>query len=266
MISFSQSSIIPKILAISVTTTMVFGCHSGYEEKDGKMYHKWIHGGRWSKEYTLMEKADPNTFETIHHDLNIDLGKDDEHVYKDASILENADPHTFTQVTEYYWKDKNYVFLLQFGGHNCIIQNADPKTFKVLGEFHWAKDDQNIFHEFKTIDIADSEELEVINEDWGRSQSHYYCGHHRLDSIDYKSAEIVKAKFMDDPEQYSYYIKDDKSVFYQNTRVKGADPKTFVADGIGSFGHDKTYMYSGASNRGKITPEYRNTYMIKTSD
>jgi hypothetical protein len=42
-----------------------------------------------------------------------------------------------------------------------------------------------------------------------------------------------------------------------------ANPKTFKADGVGSFGHDDKFMFDWEKNKGPITEQYRQTYIDK---
>src|SRR5688572_11512541 len=124
-----------SIKAAAVHLLVLFllaSCHSGYEEKNGKIYHQWIHGGSWTKKESLVKEADASSFEVIENDIHLDLAKDKNHVFKDASVIEHADPSTFSQIKEYYWKDKDHVYLLQFGGTECRIPNADPETFVII--------------------------------------------------------------------------------------------------------------------------------------
>ncbi len=235
------------LLALTITLT---SCHSGYEEKNGKIYYKWINGGSWKRENTLVD-ADAKTFETIKTDLNIHLGKDKEHVFKDASILEHADPNTFEQVKEYYWQDKNNVYLLQFGGTDCKIENADPKTFKVIKDYLWAQDKSNVYYRFDKLQDVNPVKFVAIDEEWGKDDKYYYFNNLRVDSLDYQTAEIVSP----------YYIKDKNSVFFREKVVKDANPKTFKTNGIGSAGYDDKYMFSGVTNEGLITEEYRKKYI-----
>lgn len=236
------------LLTLSVT---LISCHSGYEEKNGKIYYKWIHGGNWTRENTLLNDADAETFETINNDINIHLGKDKNHVYKDASILEHADPKTFEQVKDYYWKDKNYVYLLQFGGTDCKIKNADTKSFKVIKDYHWTHDNNNVYYQFDQLLSVNPNKFIAIDEEWGKDDCFYYYHNLRIDSLDYKTAEIVSP----------YYIKDKYRVFFRDTIVYDANPKTFKADGVGSFGHDDKYMFDWEKNEGPITEQYRKTYI-----
>jgi len=246
------------LLTLSVTLT---SCHSGYEEKDGKIYYKWIHGGNWTRESTLLEDADAETFEAIDNHINVHLGKDKNHVYKDASIIEHADPRTFEQVKEYYWKDKSNVYLIQYGGTDCRIKNADPKSFKVLKDYNWSLDNNNVYYDFEKLKDVNPKTFIALNEKWGKDNRYYYYQNQRLDSLDYKTAEIVIAYFGDEPARPSDYIKDAKNVYFQNTLVKDANPKTFKADGVGSFGHDDKFMFNWEKNEGSITEEYNKTYI-----
>lgn len=237
-------------ILLTLGSTMT-SCHSGYEEKDGKIYYKWIHGGNWTRENTLLQEADAETFETIDNNINVHLGKDKNYVFKGASILEYADPNTFEQVKEYYWKDKNNVYLLQFGGTDCRIKDADPKTFKVIKDYHWTQDKNNVFYQFDKLLNVNSHKFVAIDEEWGKDDNFYFYHNLRIDSLDYKTAEIVSP----------YYIKDKYRVFFRDTIVNDANPKTFKADGVGSFGHDDKYMFDWEKNEGPITEQYRKSYI-----
>jgi len=236
-----------------IVATLLSSCHDGYEKKDGQVYHKWFHGGNWTKEYTLIEEADAETFETIDHNLNLDLAKDKNHVFKDAAVLENADPKTFVQVKNYFWKDKNHVFLIQFGGTKCIIELADPSSFQVIENYLWSIDRSHVFYKFDLLKGVNPKEFSAINEEWGKDNHFYYWNNLRVDSLDYESAEIVS----------DYYILDSQHVYFKNVIVNGANPKTFKADGVGWFGHDDKNMYDWAENKGPITEKYRQTYIDK---
>lgn len=237
---------IPLTLLVTMTS-----CHSGYEEKNGKIYFKWIHGGNWTRENTLIKDADAETFEALDNDINVYLGKDKKYIFKDASILEYADPNTFEQLKEYYWKDKTNVYLLQFGGTDCRIKDADPKTFKVIKDYHWTHDKNNIFYQFDKLLNVNPNKFVAIDEEWGKDDRFYFYHNLRIDSIDYTTAEIISP----------YYIKDQYRVFFRDIIVKDANPKTFKADGVGSFGHDDKFMFNWEENEGPVTKEYKKTYI-----
>jgi hypothetical protein len=243
-----------SIKAAAVHLLVLFllaSCHSGYEEKNGKIYHQWIHGGSWTKKESLVKEADASSFEVIENDIHLDLAKDKNHVFKDASVIEHADPSTFSQIKEYYWKDKDHVYLLQFGGTECRIPNADPETFVIIEDYLWAKDSKNVYHGVGKLEYVNPKMFTAIDEDWGRDDRFYYYHNSKIDSLDYETAEIVSRD----------YIKDKNSLFFQDRLVKGANPKTFKADGVGSFGHDDRYMFRGEVNEGPITEEYKRMYI-----
>ena len=225
--------------------------HEGYVEFEGKIYHKWVHGGNWTKEYSLVEGADAATFSTIEHDLKIDLGKDKNNVYADAYLIDNSDPKSFVQVKDYFWKDKNNVYLLQYGFENVILPGADPSTFEVFENYDWSRDAKHVYFKFDTVNIKNPIEFIAIDKDWGKDKNYYYHNQDRIDSLDYSTAEIVSG----------YYIKDKYHVFFGNVIVEGANPKTFEAEGMGSFGHDDKNMFDWGKNDGPITEEYRKIYM-----
>jgi len=202
-------------------------------------------------ESTLVNEADVATFTIIENNINLNLGKDKNYVFKDALILEHADPLTFEQVKDYYWKDKNNVYLLRFGGTDCRIKNADPKTFKVIQDYLWTSDENHVYYEFDELIDVNAKSFLAIDEDWGKDDRFYYYHNLRLDSLDYSTAEIISP----------YYIKDKNKVFFRDTLVSLANPKTFKADGVGSFGHDDKYMFNWDKNLGPITEQYKKTYI-----
>lgn len=244
-----------RYIQIVILLVGLSSCHSGYTEKDGKIYFKWIHGGNWTREYSLVEGADPETFSTINHSSNSYLAKDKNHVYIEASVLAYADPATFEQIKDYYWKDKSHVFLLQFGGDTCVIKDADPSTFKILGDENWGRDKQNVYFKFDKLPNCNASQFTVINEDWGKDDKRYFYNYKPVNLIDYPSARVLS----------NYYIIDKNHVFCQDSLMPDADVKTFMVepDGDGSFGHDKTNMFRWYTNEGPITPEYRQMYMVK---
>lgn len=241
------------LLTTIVLSFFLSSCHSGYTEKDGKIYYKWIHGGHWTREYSLVEGADVATFTTINQSTNSYLGKDKNHVYIGASVLAFADPTTFEQIRDYYWKDKSHVFLLQFGGDTCVIKDADPATFEILGDDNWGRDQQNVYYKFDKLPNCNASQFTVINEAWGKDDKRYFYNHKPVNLLDYSSARVLS----------TYYIVDKNHVFCQDSLIPDADVKTFMVEPNcdGSFGHDKTNRFNWYTNEGPITPEYRKMYM-----
>ena len=251
-----KQTIMKTLIKILVIVLIVFfwfnSCRTGYVKQQGKVYYKYINGGDWTMEKELVDSADAATFTTIKTKLNLSLGKDKDHVFKNPFILRFADPNTFEQVKEYYWKDKNYVFLIgvDFGRNDFRVQGADPKTF-VLMTYPWSKDANHVYYYDDSINEVSTNTFIAIDEHWGKDGRYYFQHSLKIDSVDYNEAEVVS----------SDYIKDKKHVFFHNKLVKDANPNTFKADGAGFFGHDDKYMFDEEKNKGPITEEYRNTYI-----
>ena len=222
-------------------------CQPAYKEKDGKIYYKWIHGGNMTKENTLVNDADASSFETIINSTHFSLGKDKNHVFFNSEILENADPSTFENIQPSYYKDKNYVFLLQGTNIDSRIIGADPSTFTILKEYYWSKDKNHIFYSRTPLEDATLSSFVVINENWGKDGKFYFFRDKKLDSLDYASTELLGEN----------YIKDKNYVYYENKRVIDANPKTFK---VGKFlsAYDDKYRYDFEKNVGPITEEYKN--------
>ncbi len=171
----------------------------------------------------------------------------------DAFLLEDADPNSFEQVNEYFWKDKNYVFLLGYGINETKINGADPQTFKVIENYQWSMDKNNVYFMFDKLNEVNTKTFIAIDQDWGKDNKNYYHHNLRVDSLDYSSARIISPD----------YISDRNRVYFRNLIVKDANPKTFKADGAGFFGHDDKFMFDYEKNEGPITEQYRKTYIDK---
>lgn len=251
-----------KQILYGLLVVLLFSC-SGYTKKDGKIYLRSSNEARIGVNYAEVKSADYKTFKVINHNLNIDLALDKKHVFIGASILEYADPNSFEHIKEYYWKDKKNVYLLQFGRTDGRILNADPLTFQVIKNFLWSYDRNTVYYEFDKLEKVTPNRFVAIDENWGKDNRYYYYHNLRLDSLDYESAEIVNSYCMKEPARPSDYIKDKNHVFFQNKLVKDANPLTFVADGVGTFGHDDQYMFNWETNEGVITEQYKKTYIDK---
>lgn len=164
-----------------------------------------------------LPNADPKTFEYIYNYYS----KDKNNVFRNDKIIPKADPKTFEKITFFMWKDKNNVFYF-----DSILPNADPKTMKkVAGYNSWLTDKNAVYNMDNRIDVA-PEDFEVLYHCWGRSKTDYYFNHIPM-PLDYATTEILTEE--NDPTKLTPYIKDKNNVFYQDKKIEGADPKTFVA-------------------------------------
>ena len=230
-----------------ITVFFFSSCQPKYEEKDGKIYYKWIHGGNMTRESELIVNADAGTFVILKESNLFCLAKDKNHVYKNASVLKFADPKTFEQIKDYYWKDKSYVYVLGGTGDDNRLIEADPKSFNWIND-QWSKDNENVFYGSNQVMNANAKSFVVIDEHWGKDDHFFYHESFKIDSLDYNSAEIVSAS----------YIKDKDNVFYENKIVKDANPKTFVG-GTYNSGYDDKYQFDFDKNKGPVTEEFKKT-------
>lgn len=106
-----------------------------------------------SYKLSILEGADPNTFETIRLSSSGDgdgAGKDSKSVFIGPNLLVNSDPSSFRLVEGSKWLavDNNQAYFL----YQIPIHNADPSTFSYLGSRYmpgnfivWSKDANNVF-------------------------------------------------------------------------------------------------------------------------
>lgn len=237
-----------KKIILSLCCFLLTACND-YQIKDGKVYYKWFHGGALEYRTHLVENADAETFRSIPNKEGMEFAKDKNSVFLRGRLLKNADPNSFEQLHEYYWKDKNNVYLFAFG--EALVEDANPNTFSVLKEY-WAADKHHIFHQQYKMEGINKATFVPIDEFWAKDDKYYYHKTTRLDLLDYASAEVVS----------KYYIKDKNGVYLKTgEKLPNANPNSFVAFIHTNAGYDDQFMFSGAKNEGIITEEYRKTYV-----
>jgi hypothetical protein len=245
-----------KVFSVTlIFSFLLAGCNfNRYELKDGKIYYTSM-SVSWHSSSTLIKEADASSFRTINNTGNIYLGKDKNHIFREASVLEHADPKSFKKINDYYWKDKTHVYLLSGSNVDSTesqIKEADPKTFVVIKN-SWTKDKNHVYYSFDNLKNANPKNFEVIDRNWAKDDKYYYFENVNLDSLDYNSVQIVS----------ELYIKDRYRVFYTDKLVKDANPETFKVDKEPFFAHDDRYMFEREENKGLITEQYRNIYIRK---
>ena len=143
------------IMPAGCTSTLkaVTGTYSYYEVIDGKVtYFRWNPMGM-RYHTSVLEQADPETFEAI----GIEHGKDATTVYEwDIPIL-HADPATFKRLTENYARDATQVF---YG--RTRLEGVDINTFKRLGDA-WSRDSDDFYFGNKRLDVCDIDTFEPLS-------------------------------------------------------------------------------------------------------
>jgi len=156
-----------------------------------------------------IKQANGRTFEPLNHVW----AHDDAHIFQCDKLLRAADRQTFQVLNELYAKDANSVFYTE-----GQIKGADAETFLAFdadqedGLRSYAKDKNNVYHRVFTIG---------------------------------KPVVVRKAN----PNSFRAvgrgYGIDDESVFYETTRLKGADPATWHMLPGRRYSRDKRSVYSG---------------------
>lgn len=158
--------------------------------------------------------------------LNYCYAKDDKQVWTSGGMVKNVDIETFqvcdsgiskvfesnTMVQEFsdgkmresiilipygYAKDKNHVYYENFCGKTKIVKKANPHSFQSLDNGLYGFDDRYVFYEQFVIPKANPEYWQLV-----------------------------------DSQKSIAYSKDDKSVFFLNQKIEGADTKTFELYGV----------------------------------
>ncbi|MCF6440607.1 DKNYY domain-containing protein [Pseudoalteromonas luteoviolacea] len=163
--------------------------------------------------------------------------------------LLNADINTF-EVLEVkgYAKDKNFVY-----HYGRTVPFADPSSFELLTDY-FSKDKNYIFFKAQPIEGAPSQGAKVINpsaiifdEMYVLSQGKVYInqGESSFTPCDINSFKVLKR---------SEYSKDNKCVFFKGVKLEGANPKTFKTKGW-SYSVDSKSVYFESTKLDQVNPK-----------
>jgi hypothetical protein len=175
--------------------------------------------------------------------------KDSQHVYHGGDILEAADPHTFRLIDGYenwYATDSAHVYIRGFA-----VDKLDPKSLVVINQ-SYAKDVDTVwltlrFDPAGALPNADPSTFEIlpikgtqagtfapIESEWSRDATHVYFLNSLLPDADPKTFSALSGRLG----------KDISHVYCMERLVQGADPLTFVASTTDAWsGQDKNHKY-----------------------
>jgi DKNYY family len=117
----------------------------------------------------------------------------------------DLDSYVYVDSSEYS-KDKNHVywfFINSGGGMRHIIKDADPKTFKRI-----AVPSNKLSYDYR----------------WGIDKNVVYFKGNRLEGLNVNKVQFLR---IDTSDMRPDYIKDEKLVFYEYSKIEKADAKTF---------------------------------------
>jgi hypothetical protein len=215
----------------------------------------------------------PNVFKDKNHVYGMNYK-----FYDPACVTcQQADAATFVALGGGYFKDKNH-----FYWWDKILEDVSTSTFAVWGDSGYAKDAQHVYHGGDILEAADPDTFRLIEgyEDWYATDSaHVFIRGFVVDELDPKSLVIINqnyAKDLDtvwltlrfdpagvipnaDPRTFeilpikgtqaatfapieSEWSRDATHVYFLNSLLPDADPKTFVALS-GRLGKDVSHVY-----------------------
>lgn len=203
-------------------------------------YHVYYKGEK-------IEGADPHTFEFILDPRTATTyAKDKFHVFYEKNLLEGADPATFAPVfqkgdggiahAEGWFVDKNSIF---WAGKK--VASIDKATFRFLetDPFESAVflDKDQVFFHITKIEGADPTTFVLLGKGYAKDADNVYYEENILPEALPASFQIVGGS------HYLWYGKDKKSVFMNEKKILGAEPKSFRLIDKHSYSRDRKHIF-----------------------
>lgn len=198
------------LIVVSILTS----CNSHDIDGEKVYYVSWNEGS--GKNKTLIQGADAETFKELKHSK---YAIDKNNVYYEAGRLRDANPKTFISILDYYGKDNRFAYK---GGDK--IDGADGKTFEVIEGGPYSKDNKDYYFDTISMKVSDLKTFKILNQNsdfgyWAKDKNYYYLSGKKYPLADYETFEKIG----------NGYAKDKIQVYFQDSIVIGADPKTFKA-------------------------------------
>ena len=170
-----------KYIYVIIVLLIFTSCsNSSFIEKDGKIYYEWYHGGRFKKQYDLVQ-ADPDSFEII----TSPFAKDKNHVFYTSIIIEGADPGTYKLIKNSPIRnlaiDKYRLYL-----GTEPIPKSTAEGFELLGERGFFKDKNQAYLYQTTIDVCSVTNFRYVKDFWATDGCHYFWGWEKIPSNNYE--------------------------------------------------------------------------------
>lgn len=216
-----------SVFFISVLT--LSGCQNHKVDGNKVYYLGWNEA---VGDYRLViEGADAPSFKEL---AKADYGADRHSVYYMNLKLPNADPHTFTFLNDNYGRDKRAVYFQE-----KVIKGADPSSFELVGDGPYGRDKTDYYFDSLALNVDNVKNFRILNSVdrfsyWAKDGHSYYILATKYPLYDYNGFEVIG----------NGYAKDKFKVYFRDSIVENADPKTFKTSSFAS-GMDKNSIYSG---------------------
>lgn len=241
---------IPTFVSDFPTTTPPFikdtVPHTAYVKENGKVYYSDLIR-RYTQTPDLIEikDVDFDTFETIDtHTPKEEFAKDKDHIFF-AGKIADIDKNTFEEISDFYFKDKNFVYYVERVGISYTLKrvDADVVSFKVFvasGLDSYTLDKNNVYYNGEIIKgvkpdsfgfVSTPEEVSRMGGKGGPDMTKFYIKD--SDHIIYRGkivygADVKSFSTIYTGGYFQEYGKDKSHVYYQNSLIDDADPNTFV--------------------------------------
>lgn len=224
-----------------------FSSISNYYSKDKSAiyFHDFYRNAQdyyLTKTYQIakLEGVDSSHFEVIGDHY----ASDQKSVFYQGLKLENADVATFRQVDKKFYADR---FRVYFFGEP--IKQANGETFHSLGHNYYADDKLVwVFPQIQPLSIPVKDTIMALGVYYLKGANHVYF----IDGNKEKNVRVISdvAKHFEVIDDEFKYGRTDEFVYYKDSILIGADPKTFKCgfteqtfEGIHAEAQDTLYFY-----------------------
>jgi len=129
-----------------------------YKDKNFIYFKDAWNNLKWWNDKNYKLELNPLKFK---HYFN-DFVWDDKNLYMEWKIIKWADPQTFESLGDWYYKDKNFVYI-----YNTEIEKiewVDIETFEILDDY-FSKDKNSVFYKKYKLQWANPKDFEKIDND-----------------------------------------------------------------------------------------------------
>jgi hypothetical protein len=199
---------------------------------------------------------------------------DKDHIYINGNQLVDADRNTFSILSEYYAKDRDYLFALD---HKEVL---DPKKVTkvkahteklVVLNYAFAYDDRQVFFrntdsmkiEINTIPFKNEKSIRLVGMCIIIDDSVYEHGYGKIGLVPFNDkVDVATFQFLD-----GYYYADINQVYYNTNLLNGADRASFSVFSENDYiARDKNSVYLAGKKEelaDAATLEVFNSYFFK---
>ena len=187
--------------------------------------------------------------------LNEIFAMDEAHVYYingkadwiDARTFEVLDDGFYAAPDEWdnrriyhgYARDKNNVYFhdMMFGKPKAI-KGADPRTIVRL-KWDYAADSKHVYFSGSRLPSCDPRTVKIFSNLFARDARHCFYLNRKIGDADSNTFQLFAPLKPNTPQ---FFAHDAQCVYYQDWRLTGSDPHTFVLTDDG-YGRDRTGVW-----------------------